>query len=143
MNPTLDTAANGHLTLSFNELSDACWLLLAENLIKLRGFKRLGSPVISIDEKIHQNFQCAVFSLAAGWDNWSGHYLLSNSVVGDVFLQKLFDQLLTGDSSHSLRLLGMRAWAFGNVCNGSFSAGHGHTAGGSNPMQMIGQIRCE
>src|SRR3990167_213269 len=122
MNPTLDTAANGHLTLSFNELSDACWLLLAENLIKLRGFKRLGSPVISIDEKIHQNFQCAEFSLAAGWDNWSGHYLLSNSVVGDVFLQKLFDQLLTGDSSHSLRLLGMRAWAFGNVCNGSVRA---------------------
>jgi hypothetical protein len=93
MNPTLDTAANGHLTLSFNELSDACWLSLAENLIKLQGFKRLGSPVIGVDEKIHQNFQCAEFSLAAGWDNWSGHYLLSDSVAGDVFLKKLFDQL--------------------------------------------------
>lgn len=53
----------------------------------------MGSTVIGIDEKIHQNFQCAEFTLAAGWDNWSGHYLLSDSVAGDVFLQKLFDQL--------------------------------------------------
>lgn len=93
MNPSLDTAANGHLTLSFNELSDSCWLSLAENLVKIRRFKRLGSPVIGSDEKIHQNFQCAEFNLAAGWDNWSGHYLLSDSVAGDVFPQYLFDQL--------------------------------------------------
>jgi hypothetical protein len=93
MKPTLDTAANGHLTLNFNELSDTYWLALADNLIKLRGFKRLGSPVIGVDEKIHHHFQCAEFSLAAGWDNWSGHYLLSDSVPSDVFLQKLFDPL--------------------------------------------------
>lgn len=93
MKPSLDTAANGHLTLSFNELSDSCWLSLAENLIRLRGFKRSGSPVISVDEKIHQSFQCAEFSLVSGWDHWSGHYLLSDSVQGDLFLQNLFDQI--------------------------------------------------
>ncbi|WP_111448924.1 MULTISPECIES: hypothetical protein [unclassified Pseudomonas] len=93
MNPTLHKAANGHLALDFNELSDACWLSIAEDLTKLRGFKRVGSSVIGISEQIHQNFQCAEFNLAAGWDNWSGHYLLSDSVAGDVFLQKLFDQV--------------------------------------------------
>lgn len=93
MNPTLHKTANGHLALDFNELSDACWLSIAEELIKLRGFKRVGSPVIGISEQIHQNFQGAEFTLAAGWDNWSGHYLLSDSVAGDAFLQKLFDQV--------------------------------------------------
>ena len=93
MNPTLDTATNGHLLLSFNELSDSFWLSLAENLTRLHGFKRVGSPVIGVSEQIHQSFQCAEFNLAAGWDNWSGHYLLSESVAGDAFLQKLFNQL--------------------------------------------------
>lgn len=93
MNPTLHEAANGHLALDFNELSDAGWLSIVEELIKLRGFKRVGSPVIGTSEQIHQNFQCAEFTLAAGWDNWSGHYLLSDCVEGDVFLQRLFDQV--------------------------------------------------
>ena len=98
MNPTLHTAANGHLALDLNESSDAHWLSLTEYLIKLRGFKRTGSPVIGVDEQIHQDFQCAEFTLAAGWDNWSGHYLLSESVAGDAFLQKLHSQL----KDHSL-----------------------------------------
>jgi hypothetical protein len=37
--------------------------------------------------------QTAEFSLCVGWDNGPGHYLFSDSVAGDVFLQKLFDQL--------------------------------------------------
>lgn len=118
MNPILDTAANGHLILCFNEVSDACWLSIAENLIKLRGFKRSGSPVISLDEKIYQNFQCPEFNLAAGWDNWSGHYLRSDSVEVDVFLAKTIRpaKCLTGDSRYSLRCLRMRALAFGCGC---------------------------
>ena len=39
-------------------------------------------------------FQCAEFSLASGWDNWSGYYLLSDSMAGDVFLRTLFDRCL-------------------------------------------------
>jgi len=93
MNPTLYKAANGHLALDFNELSDACWLAIVEDLIKFHGFRRVGLPVIGISEQIHQNLQCAEFTLAAGWDNWSGHYLLSDCVAGDVFLQTLFDQI--------------------------------------------------
>ena len=92
MNLTLHMAANGHLALDFNELSEAGWLSIAEALTSLQGLKRVGSPVTGISEQIHHDFQCAEFSLASGWDNWSGHYLLSDSMAGDVFLRKLFDR---------------------------------------------------
>ncbi|AKS09822.1 hypothetical protein [Pseudomonas trivialis] len=92
MNPTLHTAANGHLTMNLDGLSDADWLSLAEDLVQHQGFNRAGSPAMGLSEHIHPSFQCAEFSLAAGWDIWSGHYLLSDSVAGDVFLQKLFNQ---------------------------------------------------
>ncbi|WP_397459080.1 hypothetical protein AB3464_04690 [Pseudomonas asplenii] len=93
MDPTLHKAANGHLSLDFNEWPDTCWLSLEEELITRRGFKRVGSSVIGIDEEIHPGFHCAEFSLSAGWNHWSGRYLLSESVAGDIFLQGLFDQL--------------------------------------------------
>lgn len=51
MNPTLHKAANGHLSLDFNELSDTRWLSIAEELVKHHGFKRVGSPVIGVSEK--------------------------------------------------------------------------------------------
>ncbi|MBC2380751.1 hypothetical protein HF257_18375 [Pseudomonas sp. WS 5106] len=93
MKPTLSTAANGHLKFNLNECPDDYWLSLAEDLVKHEGFKRVGSPVFGFDETIHQGFTCAQFSLAAGWDTWFGHYLLSESAAADVFLQALFHQL--------------------------------------------------
>lgn len=93
MNPSPHAAAKDHLTLDFNGWSDACWLSLTENLVTLRRFKRSGSAIIGASEHIHQTFNCTEFSLAAGWDNGSGHYLLSNSVAGDSFLQVLFEAL--------------------------------------------------
>lgn len=92
MNLTLHMAANGYLALDFNELSEAGWLSIAEALTSLQGLKRVGSPVTAASEQIHHDFQWAEFSLALGWDNWSGHYLLSDSMAGDVFLRKLFDR---------------------------------------------------
>lgn len=93
MKPTLNTAANGHLTFNLNECSDDYWLSLAEDLVKHQGFKRVGAPVFGLDETIHPSFECAQFTLAAGWDIWFGHYLLSESAAADVFLQTLFNQL--------------------------------------------------
>lgn len=95
MHPALHTAANGHLTLSLNELPDAYWLSLVDTLVKHHGFRQVGSPVVGLDTTIHPSFHCAEFSLAAGWDIWFGHYLLSESAAGDVFLQQLFNQLKT------------------------------------------------
>lgn len=94
MNRTLHMAANGHLALDFNELAEAGWLSITKELISLQGLKRTGSPATAVSEQIHHDFQCAEFSLASGWDNWSGHYLLSDSMAGDVFLRKLFDRFL-------------------------------------------------
>lgn len=93
MNPTLYTAANGHLTINFNESSDSSWIALSEDLTSLHGFQRVGSPVIGLSEQIHQSYHCAEFNLAAGWDIWCGYYLLSDTVAGDVFLEKLFHQI--------------------------------------------------
>jgi hypothetical protein len=42
----------------------------------------------SAGEQIHQSFQAQEFTLAAGWDNWSGHYLLSESAE-DAFVERL------------------------------------------------------
>lgn len=92
MKPTLSTAANGHLKFNLNECPDDFWLSLAEDLVKYQGFKRVGSPVFGLDEIIHPRFECARFTLAAGWDIWFGHYLLSESVAADAFLQTLFNQ---------------------------------------------------
>lgn len=94
MNLTLHMAANGHLELDFNELSEARWLSITEELTTLQWLKCAGSPVTSVSEQIRHDFQCAEFSLASGWDNWSGHYLLSDSMAGDVFLRNLFDRFL-------------------------------------------------
>ena len=94
MNLTLHMAANGHLALEFNELSEAGWLSIAEELTSLQGLKGVGSSGTSVSEQIHHDFQCPEFSLASGWDNWSGHYLLSDSMAGDVFLRQLFDWFL-------------------------------------------------
>jgi hypothetical protein len=94
MNLTLHMAAKGHLALDFNELSEAGWLSIAEELTSLQGLKRAGSSITSVSEQIHHDFQCAEFSLASGWDNWSRHYLLSDYMAGDIFLRKLFDRFL-------------------------------------------------
>lgn len=95
MSLSLHTAANGHLTLNLNEMPDAFWHSLADRLVNHHGFQRVGSPDFGLDERIHPDFQCADFILAAGWDIWSGHYLLSDSMAGDAFLHQLFDRLRT------------------------------------------------
>lgn len=95
MKPNLHTAANGHLTIDLNSLPESYWESLSQRLVSTYRFKRVGSVVIGAGEQIHQSFQRPEFTLAAGWDNWSGHYLLSDSTEGDDFLQKLFSQIST------------------------------------------------
>src|SRR5262245_59880409 len=93
MHATLHKAANGHLTLSLNDMPESSWTSLSERLVRSYGFRRTGSAVTGINEHIHQNFESSELKLAAGWANWSGHYLLSESIAGDAFLQKLFSEL--------------------------------------------------
>jgi hypothetical protein len=43
-----------------------------------------------VDEGISQDFVKDGITISAGWDNWSGEYLLSTSDDGDDLLTKLF-----------------------------------------------------
>nr|WP_019364071.1 hypothetical protein [Pseudomonas luteola] len=92
MSLNLSTAGNGHLTISLNDLPDSYWLSLVEHMIQVQGLKRVGTSFAGLDEKIHPGFQCPEFSLAAGWDIWSGHYLLAQCAAGDLFLKTLFSE---------------------------------------------------
>jgi hypothetical protein len=89
MTVSVHRAANGHLVLELGDASDAVWADLAARLVNEYEFTRVGSPVLGAGEQIHQSFQSPEFTLAAGWDNWSGHYLLSESVQGDAFIEEL------------------------------------------------------
>jgi len=91
--PSLHRAASGHLTLDFNDLPESYWLGVSLRLESHHGFTRVGPAVPGAHEQIHQGFARPDFALAAGWDNWSGHYLLSDSAEGDDFLQMLYDEL--------------------------------------------------
>jgi len=86
-------AANGHFSLECGDLPDSYWQLIVEVLEKEEGFGRSGCPVLGAGEMIHEDFVSECFTLSAGWDNWSGHYLLANSAEGDEFLQQLFERL--------------------------------------------------
>ena len=90
MPPSLQHAANGHLTLALDCVGSALWSTLAHHLEDELGFARTGSEVKGVDEGIHHDFRRDELVLAAGWDNWSGDYLLSSSVEADDLLRKLF-----------------------------------------------------
>ena len=48
-----------------------------------------GRGVVSPDDIILPDFVTAGLRLEAGWDNWSGYYVLSEDEVGDTFLMRL------------------------------------------------------
>ena len=90
MNPSLHRAASGYLTLNFNDGLDA-WLGVVRRLENVLGFVREGSTHQGFDEAIFPNFVSANCILEAGYDNWSGNYLLSQSAEGDKLLQEIFN----------------------------------------------------
>lgn len=57
------------------------------------GFVRRGRTVAGIDEGISPSFLRADLEISAGWDNWSGSYLLANSDAGDAILRRLHTEL--------------------------------------------------
>jgi hypothetical protein len=89
MTVSVHRAANGHLLLELGEAADAAWADLTTRLVNEYKFTRVGSAVLGAGEEIHQSFQAPEFTLAAGWDNWFGHYLLSESAEGDAFIERL------------------------------------------------------
>lgn len=90
MSPSLHKAANGYLTLDFNDAPETCWKAVVHRLESEFGFVREGQTLSGVDEAIFPNFVSSSCTLKAGYDNWSGNYLLSESAEGDDLLQKLF-----------------------------------------------------
>lgn len=89
MTASVHRAANGHLSLELGDAPDAAWSDLTALLVNEYKFTRVGSAVLGAGAQIHQSFQAPEFTLAAGWDNWTGHYLLSESAEGDAFIERL------------------------------------------------------
>jgi len=93
MEATLGTAANVHFALNLNGTPTEYWMALSERLVSDSGFERTGDEVIGLDEKILPSSERHGLELNAGYDNWSGHHLLSASDAGDYFLTKLFNEI--------------------------------------------------
>jgi len=93
MRAHLDVSASDHLVIEFRNSPDADWEALKNRLVEELGFRRDGTPVVGLDESIYPDFKRSNLTLAAGRDNWSGHYLLSQCASGDDFLRTLFGTL--------------------------------------------------
>lgn len=84
---TLLVAANGHVHLCFEKTSPLFALWLKFKLQFIRGFRRESRRAASQDAIIVPDFVRGNVRLRAGWDIWSGLYLLSESAAGDDFLR--------------------------------------------------------
>jgi hypothetical protein len=80
--PLLTLAANGHNFLTFEAYDTAQWLSAVEWLKRNR-FAEADDPVFGADEAILPSFVRGTVSIAAGFDNWSGNYLLAQCHEGD------------------------------------------------------------
>lgn len=80
--PLLITAANGHNFLTFEDYDTPQWRL-AIKWLKNEGFSESGTPVVGLDEGILPSFVKHELVISAGFDNWSGNYLLAECEMGD------------------------------------------------------------
>ncbi|MBB1387775.1 hypothetical protein H5119_20065 [Pseudoalteromonas sp. SG45-5] len=86
---SISEAANKHVTIDFNDYDNPKWSE-AEKILEVElSFDRIGNQVAGIDEGIFPSFIKDDIKIDAGWDNWSGCYLLSTSKQGDELLKQL------------------------------------------------------
>lgn len=97
MKPDLHTASNGFLSLGVGDYDSPLAVSISDFLETDWGFTRDGPAVFGMDEGVSPNFVRGEIVLAAGWDNWSGQYLLSNSNEGDAILRQIFGMISTGN----------------------------------------------
>lgn len=87
MGLTLGRAANGFRTIELGDLPETHWEELVLLLVEVYHFSREGPEVVGLDEAIAPSFHRADMTLLAGWDIWSGYYLMAECAVGDEFLE--------------------------------------------------------
>ncbi len=92
--PNLHKAANGHLTIDFEEYNSPKWSKAISILEIELGYDRKGETIAGLDEGIMPPFVKGSISITAGWDNWSGNYLLSESKETVEILQSLYRKIM-------------------------------------------------
>lgn len=99
--PSLITAANGHNFLTFEDCDPSQWRLAIEWL-KREGFSESGAPVVGFDEGILPSLVKHEVVIAAGFDHWSGRYLLAKCALGDQVIASLASHVLATDRRASV-----------------------------------------
>lgn len=89
---TLTPTARGHLSLETDSLP--LWQVIEARLGAL-GFTRSGPSVVGPDQTLFPSFTRDTLTLEAGWDIWSGYYLMASNDQGDAFLSTLAAALLS------------------------------------------------
>ena len=86
--PLLTVATNGHLFLTFEKFETSQWKQ-ALTWLAQKNFRKAGDTVNGLDETLLPSFVRDTVSIAAGYDNWSGSYLLAECLQGDAVLVDL------------------------------------------------------
>lgn len=94
--PLLTLAANGHNWLTFEAYDTAQWFSAVEWLKRHR-FAEAGKPVFGGDEAILPSFVREGVCIAAGFDNWSGNYLLAQCHEGDQVILQIASRVSAED----------------------------------------------
>jgi hypothetical protein len=89
----LTRVANGHLQLSVQDPGLLDGFLLRLKLQVGHGFRRQGKRITSLDEGIAPDFVRGSLRLEAGYDHWTGVYLLAEDEAGDQFLTGFASEL--------------------------------------------------
>jgi hypothetical protein len=84
-------AANGHLMLSWPHAGHGFFTLVCPLFRFKYSLRRMGHTVYSPYEMILPGLVGPGFRLKAGWDDFSGNYLLSEDRAGDEFLRRFSD----------------------------------------------------
>lgn len=94
--PLLLIAANGHNWITFEDYETPQWCLAIEWL-RCEGFFESGVPIIRFDEGILSSYIKQGVTIAAGFDNWSGNYLLAECDKGDQVILKVANHVAAND----------------------------------------------
>ena len=92
--PSLFQASSGFLTLEFEAYDSPEWLSAVNMLENDLGFVRKGETLTNMDEGILPSFIKESLIISAGWDNWSGCYLLLESKESDVTLRVIYEKFI-------------------------------------------------
>jgi len=94
--PLLLSAANGRNEITFEAYDTPQWHSAIEWL-RREGFTESGVPVVGLDGEILPSYARQGVTIAAGFDIWSGNYLLAECDNGDEVILKVANHVSAND----------------------------------------------